>query len=422
MINELRKRPFARPLLLWISGILFYVFLPFQCIMLFLLAALLLLMLFSKKEETPVYSNRRDWGIVFAVLLLSLSILFTAWNDMREGESAWLSLLLHDAALLRESLLSRLETLPLAEKDRDVLGAMLLGDTTMLDREVRLQFSVTGVAHILSVSGFHVAVVCGFFSFLLKPLPSTGVFRWIKYTATMLLLWSFTLISGLAPPSVRAALMLSFFLTGQVINRSTDGYNTLAASAFIMLVYNPFYLFDIGFQLSYIAVWFILLLYSPLERLLEIRNPLLSEPYGWIVVSVAAQAGTSFLCLYYFNQFPVLFLLTNLPFSLVSMLLIPAGLIYMLLPAVFPGVELLGWGLAQMMNFLLYIVESFSVFPWATFIIPFDFFDLILAYVFLFLLVSFVYRKQPLYLILSCFFLAILFVKLLIEPLWLPTI
>lgn len=422
MINELRKRPFARPLLLWISGILFYVFLPFQCIMLFLLAALLLLMLFSKKEETPVYSNRRDWGIVFAVLLLSLSILFTAWNDMREGESAWLSLLLHDAALLRESLLSRLETLPLAEKDRDVLGAMLLGDTTMLDREVRLQFSVTGVAHILSVSGFHVAVVCGFFSFLLKPLPSTGVFRWIKYTATMLLLWSFTLISGLAPPSVRAALMLSFFLTGQVINRSTDGYNTLAASAFIMLVYNPFYLFDIGFQLSYIAVWFILLLYSPLERLLEIRNPLLSEPYGWIVVSVAAQAGTSFLCLYYFNQFPVLFLLTNLPFSLVSMLLIPAGLIYMLLPAAFPGVELLGWGLAQMMNFLLYIVESFSVFPWATFIIPFDFFDLILAYVFLFLLVSFVYRKQPLYLILSCFFLAILFVKLLIEPLWLPTI
>ena len=422
MINELRKRPFARPLLLWISGILFYVFLPFQCIMLFLLAALLLLMLFSKKEETPVYSNRRDWGIVFAVLLLSLSILFTAWNDMREGESAWLSLLLHDAALLRESLLSRLETLPLAEKDRDVLGAMLLGDTTMLDREVRLQFSVTGVAHILSVSGFHVAVVCGFFSFLLKPLPSTGVFRWIKYTATMLLLWSFTLISGLAPPSVRAALMLSFFLTGQVINRSTDGYNTLAASAFIMLVYNPFYLFDIGFQLSYIAVWFILLLYSPLERLLEIRNPLLSEPYGWIVVSVAAQAGTSFLCLYYFNQFPVLFLLTNLPFSLVSMLLIPAGLIYMLLPAAFPGVELLGWGLAQMMNFLLYIVESFSVFSWATFIIPFDFFDLILAYVFLFLLVSFVYRKQPLYLILSCFFLAILFVKLLIEPLWLPTI
>lgn len=422
MINELRKCPFARPLLLWISGILFYVFLPFQCIMLFLLAALLLLMLFSKKEEPPAYSNRRDWGIVFAVLLLSLSILFTAWNDMREGESAWLSLLLHDAALLRESLLSRLETLPLAEKDRDVLGAMLLGDTTMLDREVRLQFSVTGVAHILSVSGFHVAVVCGFFSFLLKPLPSTGVFRWIKYTATMLLLWSFTLISGLAPPSVRAALMLSFFLTGQVINRSTDGYNTLAASAFIMLVYNPFYLFDIGFQLSYIAVWFILLLYSPLERLLEIRNPLLSEPYGWIVVSVAAQAGTSFLCLYYFNQFPVLFLLTNLPFSLVSMLLIPAGLIYMLLPAAFPGVELLGWGLAQMMNFLLYIVESFSVFPWATFIIPFDFFDLILAYVFLFLLVSFVYRKQPLYLILSCFFLAILFVKLLIEPLWLPTI
>lgn len=422
MIDELQKRPFARPLLLWISGICFYIFLPYQWVMLLLLALLILFMLFSKKELMPEYSDRWHWGIVFSFILISLAILFSAWKDMQEGENAWMSFLVRHATLLREALLTRLETLQLAEKERDVLGAMLLGDATALDREIRMQFSVTGVAHILSVSGFHVAVVCGFFSFLLKPFPSKGVFRWIKYLTTMLLLWSFTLISGLAPPSVRSALMLSFFLTGQVINRSTDGYNTLAASAFIMLVYNPFYLFDVGFQLSYIAVWFILLLHSPLERLLEIRNPLLSEPYGWIVISVAAQVGTSFLCLYYFSQFPVLFLFTNLPFSLVSMLLIPAGLIYMLLPASFPGITILGWTLEWMMNFLMYIVDSFSIFPWAAFIIPFDFFDLILAYVGLFLFVFFIYRKRPLFLIFSCLFLAILLIKLLIEVLWLPAI
>lgn len=422
MIAELQKRPFARPLLCWISGICCYVFLPYPWVMLLLLAFLLLFLSFSSRAIQPEYRDRWHWGVLFSLLVFSIAILVSAWRDGQDAERVWTSSLLKQATWMRESLLSRLESLQLDEKERDVLGAMLLGDTTTLDRELRMQFSVTGVAHILSVSGFHVAVVCGFFSFLLRPLPSTGVFRWIKYTATMALLWGFTLISGLAPPSVRSALMLSFFLTAQVIHRSTDGYNTLASSAFLMLVYNPFYLFDIGFQLSYIAVWFILLLHGPLERLLEIRNPLLAEPYGWIVVSVAAQAGTSFLCLYYFSQFPALFLFTNQPFSFVSLLLIPAGLIYMLLPASFPGIACLGWALEQMMHFLLYIVRSFSAFPWAAFIIPFDFFDLILSYTSLFLLVFFIYRKRPLFLLLSCFFLALLLIKLLIEPLWLPAI
>lgn len=422
MIEELQKRPFARPLLLWIVGICLYVFLPFQWLASSCLGGLVLLLLLSRKEIIPEYRDRWQWGVFFALLLILTAVLLSAWNDRSDNKDSWISFLLPQAAALRQSLLSRLEALHLDQNSRDVLGAMLLGDTTTLDREIRMQFSITGVAHILSVSGFHVAVICGFFSFLLKPLPSNGVFRWIKYMATMLLLWGFTLVSGLAPPSVRSALMLSFFLTGQVINRSTDGYNTLAASAFIMLVYNPFYLFDIGFQLSYIAVWFILLLHKPLEQLLDVRNPLLAEPYGWIVVSVAAQAGTSFLCMYYFSQFPTLFLLTNLPFSFVSMLLLPVGLVYMLLPPSFPGINFLGWLLEQMMTFLMYIVESFSIFPWATFIIPFDIWDLILAYLSLFLLVFFIYRKRPLYLLLACSFAALLLVKLLIEALWLPAI
>ena len=113
-----------------------------------------------------------------------------------------------------------------------------------------------------------------------------------------------------------------------------------------------------------------------------------------------------------------LFLFTNLPFSLVSMLLIPAGLIYMLLPESIPGINLLGWTIERMTNFLMYIVESFSLFPWAAFAVPFDFFDLLLGYAFLFLLVIFIYKKRPLFLLLSCLFLALLFVKFLLETLW----
>lgn len=415
MIDELRKRPFARPLFVWITGICLYVFLPHEWILAFLLTGLLLILVSSREETVPRYGDRWHWGVVFYILLLALSVAFSFWRDSLVEDRQLFPPVVNYAAGIKSQLLSRLERLQLADARRDILGAMLLGDANMLDRETRMQFSVTGVAHILSVSGFHVAVVCAFISFALKPLPDSGLFRWVKYCLIMLLLWCFTLVSGMSPPAVRSAFMLSLFLTGRTIRLATDGYNTLAASAFLMLAYNPFYLFDIGFQLSYLAVWFILLLQKPLEQLLEIRNPLFAEPYSWITMSVAAQAGTSFLCLYYFSQFPALFLLTNLPFSLVSLLLIPAGLIYMLLPAGFPGSAMLGQAIESMTGFLMYIVESFSAFPWAAFIIPLDFIDMALGYAFLFMLVFFVHRKKPVYLLSSAAFLLVLLLKLLVE-------
>lgn len=422
MIDEIKKRPFARPLLLWITGICLYVFIPFEWIVLPLFLFIFVILFLSHENDAPLYKDRWHWGVFFAAITILLSVLVCADKDIRTGDAGWLSAIEEIATSVRTRLLDRFDNLALRKDEKDVLCTMLLGGASSIDREVRMQFSLTGVTHILSVSGFHVAVLCGFISFLLKPLPSTGLFQWLKYLSTMFVLWSFTVLSGLESPAVRAALMFSFFLTGRLIRRQMDGYNTLAASAFFMLVYNPFYLFDIGFQLSYVAVYFILLLKSPLDRLFELKNPLIAELYSWITVSVAAQIGTAFLCLYYFSQFPVLFLLTNLPFTMVSMILIPAGLVYMLLPADFLLLETLGLAIEKMTIFLFYIVQSFSVFPWAAFIVPFDFFDLVLSYSFLLLLILFIYRKRPQYLIISCLFLAILLLKILLESLWLPAI
>lgn len=421
MIDAILKRPFARPLLFWITGICLYVLTPYEWIATALLLFAASFLLLSGKDKFSDYSGRWHWGVLVSMLIVSLSVLMCAAQDLHASDADWQRTVMEKAASVRSELLGRLDRLRLAETEKDVLGTMLLGGASTIDREVRMQFSLTGVAHILSVSGFHVAVVCGFFTFLLKPLPSAGWFRWLRYSSTMLVLWGFTIVSGLEPASVRSALMLSFFLTGRFVRRDTDGYNTLAASAFFMLVFNPFYLFDIGFQLSYVAVWFILLLKPPLDRLLELKNPLFTELYSLITVSVAAQAGSAFLCLYYFSQFPVLFLLTNLPFSLVCMLLIPAGLIYILIPESLPLPEFAGGAIEGMTTFLLYIVQSFSVFPWAAFILPFDFFDLLLSYAFLLFLTLFIYRKRPQQLILSCSFLAVLLLKFLLETLWLPS-
>lgn len=102
--------------------------------------------------------------------------------------------------------------------------------------------------------------------------------------------------------------MLSLYLTGRALRRVTDGYNTLAAAAFCMLAYNPYYLFDVGFQLSYLAVFFILFLVPRFKEWIVVRNPLLAMPWEWITVSIAAQIGTALLCFYYFGQFSDSFL------------------------------------------------------------------------------------------------------------------
>jgi len=400
MIKEMQKRPFARPLLFWILGILLYVYIPFYSLLILSLLsltaiALLLSFILAKKDIRPQYGTRWSWGIIYVCIILIVSVLTTEYSDSDiTNESDWLKHFYENVSQVRSNSLDKLKTLGLSDQEQATLGGILLGGSTGIGKEIRTQFSVTGVTHILSVSGFHVAIVCGFVSLLLKPLPSYGASRWIKYILTMILLWSFTFVSGLAPPSVRSAIMLSLFLSGQVIRRTTDGYNTLAASAFCMLVYNPFYLFDIGFQLSYIAVLFILLLQPPLKNLLAIRNPLLSIPYDWITVSIAAQAGTAFLCLYYFSQFPVLFLFANLLFSLVSTFLIPLGLIYIVIPFEFFGMNYLAEIIVAMTRFLLYIVDSFSLFPWAALIIPFGFIELLLGYASLFFATHYIYKKS----------------------------
>lgn len=421
MIDELQKRPFARPLLIWICGICLYVLFSEIKLIICLLLGLLMLLAFSGREVAPEYRSRWQWGFFYTVLLLAMSVSMSAWQDLQIESGSLMIALEAKATSLRGNLLERLHDLNLPKNSLDVLSAILLGESKDIASEVRKQFSITGVAHILSVSGFHVAVVGGFISFLLTPLPSSRPFRWVKYSSVILVLWSFAILSGLAPPTIRAAFMLTLFLMGKMLNYSSDGYNTLAASAFIMLVCNPFYLFDIGFQLSYLAVWFILLLLPKLNGLLKIRNPLFAEPYSWIMLAIAAQAGTSFLCMYYFSQFPTLFLFANLPFSLVSTLLLPFGLVYLFLPQSFPGISVLEWIIESMMRFLMYIVDSFSLFPWAAFIIPFDFIDLLFGYTALFSFVFFIYKRSPKLLIFSCFWWLILLLKLLLEPIWLST-
>ena len=296
-----------------------------------------------------------------------------------------------------------------------MLATITLGYRKDMSRDVRKRFSVTGVAHLLAVSGFHVAVVCGFLSFLFSFLPKSGFCRWGRYLSTLCLLWCFVVVTGLAPSAVRDGLMLTLYLTGQVLRRRTDGYNTLAAAAFCMLVFNPLYLFDVGFQLSYLAVLAILFLQPRLQNLIVVRNPLVAIPWGWITVTLAAQAGTTLLCLYYFRQFSLVFLCTNLPLTFLSTFLIPAGLVWLLLPPGIPGYGLLQLFVERLTHTLFWIVDAFSRVTQVTFQDRIDVWFTVLGYSSILSFLLYVKTRRPGFLLAGLLLLLFIFFELLIE-------
>jgi competence protein ComEC len=207
--------------------------------------------------------------------------------------------------------------------------------------------------------------------------------------------------------------MLTFFLVGRLISRRADSYNILAASAFLMLVYNPWFLFDAGFQLSYIAVFFILYLQPRLNSLLTIRNPLLAAPRDWTSVTLAAQAGTTPLCLYVFGKFSLVFLFTNLPLAALSTLLIPLTVAWSLVSV---GLGYPVWGqeiIELLCRWMLWIVKSFGRIPGASVSFSIGFWEMLVSYGSIGFFLYYLKRRAPYALLVALGCLLIVFVLML---------
>ena len=184
-----------------------------------------------------------------------------------------------------------------------------------------------------------------------------------------------------------------------------------------MLVYEPLYLFDIGFQLSYLAVLSILYFQPRLQALIKVHNPFLRTPWGWVTVTLSAQAGTTFLCLYYSEQFSTVFLLTNLPLTFLATLLIPASLVYMFLPEWIPGYGWLQVGVEWLAHDLLWVVDAFSRVPGAVFSFRFDFPAMLVAYGMLLSILLYGHTGRSRYLLVILFLLLIILLVRVIEDL-----
>ncbi len=292
-----------------------------------------------------------------------------------------------------------------------VLAALTLGYTDDLQPDIRAGYSATGTVHILSVSGMHVAVVYIVLMFLLKFLDKSLKTKILKTIIVISFLWGYAFLSGMSAAVIRAAVMFSFVAFAFCLERKSQIYNTLFMSAFAMLVVNPNFLYDVGFQLSYAAVLSIIYFQPIVDKLYKPTNKLTKFTWGMISVSVAAQLGTTPFTLYYFQQFPNYFLITNLIAIPVSTWII-YGAIALFFVSWIPYVsEWMGFVLKWLVWFLNHFIVFVQNLPYSVWHISINLSQSIVFFLAIFCLSGYYFTKKftPLFVGLSALLITCMF-------------
>ena len=243
-------------------------------------------------------------------------------------------------------------------------NALILGDKTLLSQEIRNTFSSAGAMHVLAVSGLHVGLVMLILNFIFGRFTK-WISRGMALTMTILITWIFAGLVGFPPSVVRAVIMFSIVLIGQLIGRQGSGLNSLGFAAIILLAYDPFLLFDLGFQLSFLAMVGILTLYDPVSRFFYIKNKWLLRVWQATAVGIAAQITTLPLVLFHFHQFPNYFWLSNIGVFILAGVLLGNGLALILLGRIPVVAGVLGAILSVGLSILITFMQWVEDLPWS---------------------------------------------------------
>lgn len=281
----------------------------------------------------------------------------------------WIKLKDHDINLFRNFLLSaRQSVLSSMQKHittgKDELGiaeALLIGYTNDLDKDLVQAYSNTGVVHIIAISGMHLGLIYGMLLWLFARIPLVKRSKLTQAILILSCLWLFSLLTGGSASVIRSAVMFTFITLGTMFFKQASIYSSLAASAFVMLCINPYYLWDVGFQLSYLAVIGIVVFQKPIYNLLYVKNKYADMVWKAAALTTAAQILTFPVCIYYFHQFPVLFLITNLIAVPLSTIILYAAIFlvaFSWLPVIaLYGGKITGWLLWLMNKVILWVNE-----------------------------------------------------------------
>lgn len=242
-----------------------------------------------------------------------------------------------------------------------VASALLLGYRSDLDEETFSAYSKTGTIHVLSVSGMHVGIIFVALQYLLSHLDRRMGLRLLKLGLILIAVWFYSLLTGLSPSVLRSTIMLSCLVVAKTLQLRSNGFNILAFSAFILLLADPSYLLDVGFQLSYLAVWGLMYIQPLLYRQIAFENVVAGQLWKATTISLAAQWATLPLSIYYFHQFPIYFIFTNLLIIIPAALIMYIGFAMLLVKAPF-----LGMALEQLIIFTNKGLSWFANLPYAS--------------------------------------------------------
>ncbi len=232
----------------------------------------------------------------------------------------------------KQKIINRLKTAQLSSNAYAICSALITGFDADISQDVRRSFSHSGTLHVLSVSGLHTGLIFAFLSFLFKVFDRRNRFKIFKFSSILLVLWAFAFLTGLEAPVLRSVLMLSLFAVGSVFfkNEQKNQLNLLFVSAFVLLLLNPFFITEIGFQLSFSAMLGLIIFQPLISNLWSVEHPILIWFWKSVAASLSATLTTLPLTLFYFKQFPIWFFVANL-------VVVPGSflLLFLAVPAVF---------------------------------------------------------------------------------------
>jgi competence protein ComEC len=276
-----------------------------------------------------------------------------------------------------------------------VATALVFGLRNDMDSAIVSAFSASGAMHILSVSGMHVGMIFLALEFLLKFMNRTRLLKVFKLLIILITIWIYSIISGLSPSVIRASLMLTFVILGELIEKKGSPLNTVCLSAFLLVFWDPGLIKNVGFQLSFAAVIGIVLWYKDLFSFFDFKSRVFEWLWSVSAVSLTATISTLPLCLYYFNQFPNYFLLSNYLVIPISNLVVYLGI----------SLSLLGWNpfcalllgkalnrTVWFLNSIVFVIQDLPgslttgiyLFPW----------EVVVLYCFLIVFVFWLYRRN----------------------------
>lgn len=258
---------------------------------------------------------------------------------------------------LRETLIGSFSIHSFSPVTQNLINALLFGQRQDMDTETNADYTNAGVIHILAISGLHFTLLFAMLNWILAPLKrlkKSGII--IHFITILTLMWLFAFLTGLSASVVRSVVMFSFLMVGEAMRRRVSIYNSLAVSALVLLLAKPAFLFDAGFQLSYLAVLGIVWLQPIYKKFPRSKYRIIAMTQDLVAVSVAAQLAVLPLSLYYFNQFPLLFLVANVVVIPLSNAVLILGIITLILNFIFPTLAIL---IGKPLDFCISIMNGF---------------------------------------------------------------